>query len=73
MGGTMEYGHPLTTLHGSGTCQIANRQYEHSTEERISTCSNKEFCHISTPFNFRRYAFSLSHTHSQEVVNKERG
>ena len=27
--------------------------------KRVSTCSNKENCHISTPFNFRRYAFTL--------------
>ena len=61
MGVTMKYGHPLTTLDymGNGTCWIANRQDEHSTEERISTCSNKENCHISTPFNFRRYVFTL--------------
>ena len=43
---------------GSGTCWIANKQDKGSIEERISTCSNKENCHISTPFNFRRYAFT---------------
>ena len=47
-----------TNYMGRGTCWIANTQDKHSTEERIFTCSNKEICHISTPFNIRRYAFT---------------
>ena len=40
------------------TCWIANRQDEHSTEERISICSNKENCHIITSLNFHKYDFT---------------
>ena len=52
---TREYGHQYM---GGVTCWNANRQDDDSTKERISTCSNKENCHISTPFNFRRYALT---------------
>ena len=51
----MEYGHHYA---GGETCCRAKRQGKHSIEERISTCSNKENGHISTPFNFYRYAMS---------------
>ena len=44
-----------TKYMGSGTFWIANRQDEHSIEEIIYTWSNKETCHISTPFNFCIY------------------
>ena len=50
----MEYGHHYM---GSGTCQIANRQDDHSNE-RIVTDYNKENYHISTLFNFSRYALT---------------
>ena len=40
---------------GSGTCWIVKRQDKHSTDERISTCCNKNNCHFSTPFKFCRY------------------
>ena len=43
---------------GSGTCWIANRQDEHSTEKRISTFSTKENCHINTPFSFCIYVLT---------------
>ena len=52
----MEYDHHYM---GGGTCWIANKQDKTSTEERISTCSNKEKFHVSTLFNVRRYALSL--------------
>ena len=49
----------VRTVHvQAGMVRDNNRETSHSTKERISTCSNKENCHINTPFKFCRYAYS---------------
>ena len=40
--------------------ELSIGKMKHSTEERNSTCSNKENCHISIPFNICKYAFTPS-------------
>ena len=49
MGITLEYSRHYPS---SGTYWNANRQDKHSTEERISTCSNKENCKLVLPSTY---------------------
>ena len=61
----MEYNYLLTTLHGQWNyVRLANGSHEHSIEERISTCSNKE----KIP---HYYSFQLSqiYFHSMPTIN----